>query len=294
MAKSIQDIPLVLQEVFFSKKLTQLDKKKIENLKENFNKEIENSFYSGQKNSKYEEKVIKSLLEAKIKGNIKQEKTPNNKVNLYGNVFNLEVKLFPTNQLGFSQIEYKKESGSTRLIKSLEPNFDVYVAEVAKQKKESLDNLLKFIIQQEAKEMGEKIKGFPLVCAEEIWREAKRKNMQVQAEILLESDAISRYYIKKGINYLQIGDSGLFYLSANPANLPIPQFKGNGILEIRVISGNNIETLSDGTKIINLGLITQGKIKIENKSPFTLDDTNSVAEMLAALKKKKKKNRSVI
>ena len=65
---------------------------------------------------------------------------------------------------------------------------------------------------------------FPLSCPKDMWTEAKTEGYlkPINAKIRKHTDFIVDHYNKKGINYIQIGGAGLFYLGENPANLPIP------------------------------------------------------------------------
>lgn len=49
--------------------------------------------------------------------------------------------------------------------------------------------------------------------------------------ITINSNAVNSYYASKGKYYIQIGDLGFYYMSANPAGLDVPQF--NPLLRVR-------------------------------------------------------------
>ena len=56
------------------------------------------------------------------------------------------------------------------------------------------------------------------------------------------------YYAAKDTYYIQIGGYGLYYMSANPANLPIPQFNVTSRLRIRMKPSQSYPVYSYGFK----------------------------------------------
>ena len=60
--------------------------------------------------------------------------------------------------------------------------------------------------------------------------------------------SIYDYYAVKNTYYIQIGGYGLYYMSANPANLPIPQFNVTARLRIRMKPSKSYPVYSYGFK----------------------------------------------
>ena len=56
----------------------------------------------------------------------------------------------------------------------------------------------------------------------------------------IDKTGIWEYYATKGVYYIQIGGYGLYYMSANPANLPIPPLDVTARVRIRLKAGSSI------------------------------------------------------
>ena len=56
---------------------------------------------------------------------------------------------------------------------------------------------------------------------------------------VISSSALHNYYAAKGTYYIQIGGYGLYYMAANPAGLPIPQFNPGLRIRIRTKRGGS-------------------------------------------------------
>ena len=117
---------------------------------------------------------------------------------------------------------------------------------------------------------------FPAKCTKEVWEQAKNDGylIPVNEKVEFDTDFIVDHYNAKGINYIQIGGAGLFYLGENPASLPIPELSGKINIELR--AGRS------GSKKgkVSAGLRAQGRLQFKGTSPYTLDDPASIKEML--------------
>jgi hypothetical protein len=114
-----------------------------------------------------------------------------------------------------------------------------------------------------------------------VWTTAKVAGLlkPINAKIRKDTEFIANHYKKKGIHYIQIGGAGLFYLSENPANLPIPKLEGSIDIELRAgRSGSKVN--ADGVKVVGGGLRAQGRLKFNGVSPYTLDDPKSIESLL--------------
>ena len=80
-------------------------------------------------------------------------------------------------------------------------------------------------------------------------------------------------------SYIQLKDSGLFFMGKNPLGLPIPELTGSVDLNMRVMPSNSIG--SDGIPMttVNLRILPSGLRNIP-KSSYTLDDASSMASLL--------------
>ena len=98
---------------------------------------------------------------------------------------------------------------------------------------------------------------------EEMVREDYRRFKDKFLNIPLSS--LFNYYAAKGTYYIQIGGYGMYYLAANPANLPIPKFNGAMRLRIRLKRGGS-------TPIYNYRFTTALQVTQKpTKSKFDID-----------------------
>jgi hypothetical protein len=124
---------------------------------------------------------------------------------------------------------------------------------------------------------------FPTSCPKETWTAAKTEGYlkPINAKIRKDTDFIINHYRKKGINYIQIGGAGLFYMGENPANLPIPKLEGEIDIELRAgRSGSKVN--AQGVAMVGGGLRAQGRLKFHGRSPYSLDDPQSIKNVLSA------------
>ena len=56
----------------------------------------------------------------------------------------------------------------------------------------------------------------------------------------IDKTSIWEYYATKGVYYIQIGGYGLYHMSANPANLPVPPLDVTARVRIRLKAGSSI------------------------------------------------------
>jgi len=118
------------------------------------------------------------------------------------------------------------------------------------------------------------------------WVAAKKNGLlkPLNVKIKRSTQFIINHYKKKGVNYIQIGGAGLFYLADNPANLPVPRLDGEINIELRPgRSGSKMR--KDGTKVAGVGLRVQGRLQFDGTSPYTLDDPESIRDMLDSINK---------
>ena len=114
---------------------------------------------------------------------------------------------------------------------------------------------------------------FPTTCDKHTWTVAKEKGLlkPINAKIKKNTQFIIDHYKDKGINYIQIGGAGLFYLDKNPANLPIPKLDGEIDIELR--AGRSGSTLNAaGVRRVSGLLRAQARLKFKGKSPVSLDN----------------------
>ncbi len=239
----------------------------------------------------YEATVIKALMAARAAGNIKKgagasAAASDADMNIFGKVFDVEVKLNRNAQMGGSSVRYNR-TGGFNLVSPLEEDTEALLINAVKSKTKEINALLDFLVARDPEQINGRAVKFPLTCTREAWMEAQAANKLVNTRFPLTADFIAKHYAKKGIYYIQIGGSGLFYLSKNPANLPVPKLEGNIMIEVRSARGGS-RKLSTGVRVVGAGIRVQGRLKAKNQSPFTIDDPKSIRAMLKAAQEPKK------
>lgn len=182
-------------------------------------------------------------------------------------------------------IEVKKDGGAQMggtSVRFIDGKFEVasdaveqgtvdMILEALKPKTDAINNLLG--------EIG--ATQFPTSCTKHQWESARVSGhlKPINAKIRKSADFIVDHYAKKGINYIQIGGAGLFWMNENPANLPVPKLDGEIDIELRAgRSGSKINAY--GIAMVGGSLRAQGRLKFKGSSPYTLDDPNSIAAMV--------------
>ena len=80
-------------------------------------------------------------------------------------------------------------------------------------------------------------------------------------------------------SYIQLKDSGLFFMGKNPLNLPITELTGNVDLSMRIFPSNNVGKDGVPTTTVNLRILPSNLRNIP-KSNYTLDSASSVSSLM--------------
>lgn len=242
-----------------------------------------------KKGFQYEEKVINAIRTVGVVGNIVEaagaSATADADILLNGVIHPLEIKLDSRAQMGgysarYSNIDNKIDISFTETLD--EPMTEV-LSKTVFSKSNELDELLQFLSLQAPPEINLKTNKFPVFVTKEAWNNAAQNNLLVNTRFKSTIDFVHRHYSKKGIHYMQIGDSGLFYLESNPACLPIPQLDCDINIELRTArSGSKKGPL--GFAVCSGGIRIQARLQNKIKSPHTLDCPEGIRELLATLK----------
>ena len=91
----------------------------------------------------------------------------------------------------------------------------------------------------------------------------------------IDKTSIWDYYATKGVYYVQVGGYGLYYMSANPANLPIPPLDVTSRVRIRIKAGGSIPVYNYGFKT---ALLVQTK---PQRSTLDLDKRTDLDKLVA-------------
>ena len=234
------------------------------------------------KGFEYEQKVLDAIAEAGISGNILEAAGASAAqgdadFKFRGKTHLVEVKLDKNAQMGGSSVRYQKGSGTFELLSTVEPEIQSMIIEAVESRTHELDSLIEYF----ASKWDPGITGFPATCSKQVWTQAADNGLLVNAKIHTDVSFIARHYQAKGVNYIQIGKSGLFYLNKNPAKLPIPKLMGDVRVEIRTARAGSKLAKKTGVRTVGAGIRVQGRLRTKNKSPYTLDCPKSIREMLA-------------
>ncbi len=221
----------------------------------------------------YEDTVIRSLKEAGIAGTVLEGAGASATgvdadFMVDGKRYLLEVKKDADAQMGGTSVRYidgkfevvsdTVDSGTTDLIIA-----------ALDTRRDPIERLLAAI-------GGDK---FPTTCDKHTWTIAKERGLlkPINAKIRQTTDFIVDHYKKKGIDYIQIGGAGLFYLGQNPANLPIPKLEGEIDIELRAgRSGSSVNAA--GVRRVSGLLRAQGRLKFKGSSPISLDSGETIPD----------------
>jgi hypothetical protein len=195
----------------------------------------------------------------------------------------IEVKKDFYSQMGGTSIKYDKKTQSVQLSKQI-PSVDenILLSEFYNIQPR-VDQFLNFV----SKDAFFKDYKFPLRITLDTWNNAKKNgylkflNVKVERPI----DFIHKIYENKGIYYIQIGGSGLFYLADNPFNLPIPQLTGKISVELRLgRSGKtSVGVKGQHVNVVGASYRVQGRLKNKQQSPYTLDDPMSFQRLFSQI-----------
>lgn len=226
----------------------------------------------------YENKVIGALLRAGCAGSILEGAGSSSAdadadFVIDGVRYLVEVKKNAVAQMGGTSVRFA--NGNFSFAKGgVEENTQQRIISLLQSKAPLIQDLLAKI----------NCEAFPARCTKETWQTAKEEGylIPVNTELEFDTDFIADHYTAKGINYIQIGGAGLFYLRDNPANLPIPELTGKINIELRPgRSGAN-------KGMVSAGIRAQGRLQFRPISPFTLDDDRSIKSMLKTKKEENK------
>lgn len=275
--------------------LTPQDEEILRRMEQGIEREINNSVNSDPEEISeaaaeggfaYEGTVLAAIRKAGLTGNIKKgagadSSSADADIKINGQVYNIEVKLDKNAQMGGSSVRFGNQG--IQLVNQMEKGTREVLMAAVSSKAADLNQLLGYIAKQRPKAVNGKVDKFPLACSKDAWERATSKGLLVNTKLRYKADFIAKHYAKKGIYYIQIGKSGLFYMAGNPANLPIPKLTGEIDIEIRSARSGS-RPLASGVLVVAGGIRVQARLKTKGQSPYTADDPKSLLAMLAAMK----------
>lgn len=236
-------------------------------------RELTSLLEASQKVQAYEDKVTNALQVAGIQGAMSvahaDANGPDAQFIIDGEEYNLEVKLNTGAQMGDVAVRYYPQKNS--VADRFEFSYDYYNRQPQNQeklKKVAFDDVTRKIVLAALSKKEDDILAWvkalkdPARPASSNWernedaqalfkttfrryQEAKVSGLLNKAgagfhgkpAIKVASSTIGSLYASKDIYYIQVGGRGLYYLSENPANLPIPQFTADLAIQLRARPG---------------------------------------------------------
>ena len=204
------------------------------------------------------------------------------KLDIMGQMIDLEIKADLNAQMGGTSFSYDMATGEFKPVKPIpEEDLNLILKEMSFYTS-GMNTLIEEVRKSSPKSYNEK-NGFPLATTKKTWERIREENylLPLNAKVKRNTEFLHDHYSKKGVNYIQIGGAGLFYLKENPLSLPVPQLAGDMTLEIRPgRSGSTLrEHRGDYHEFVSVGIRVQGRLKFKGKSPYTLDDPESLQQL---------------
>ena len=200
-----------------------------------------------------------------------------------GKPFNIEIKFSANDQMGGSSFRYDMVSKSFIPAKEMDPEDLELLLDAAKNRIKDIDAYIKKAKEHEPKEFHKNITGIPLKISKKTREVLKKEGFLKRINQNTKTDAsfIVKHYNKKNVFYIQIGGAGLFYLGKNPLNLPVPPLKGEIRVEMRLgYSGGKLSFPTDPkTEARTANLRLQGRLVTKGKSPYSLDNAESIKKL---------------
>lgn len=256
----------------------------------------------GQKGLDYEVKIHSALNSAGIDDLDTGEKpgagfsnqgAGDLELKLGGKPFNVEVKLDAGAQMGGTSFRYDSKAKTLEAVsKKIPKSVAQTLISIAQSKAKDIDNYIQ-AANALHKAMGIEYvaDGVPIKVAVDVRNKLKSKGFLKKINITksIPNKFIIDHYNKKGVNYINIGGSGLFYIGDNPLGLPVPKFDPEIVVELRLaFSGGKVSFNVKGKEIParNAGFRAQARLKkFKDQSPYNLDDPESIKQMFSKMKK---------
>lgn len=214
---------------------------------------------------------------------------PDLKIKYKGTQYNIEIKSSPDDQMGGTSINLQVNPmvSMKPVLKGGNPTLDAdtYALITAALKGIDVDvkKFIKYIQARDPKALHAKIRGFPMVVSKDAWEAATAAGLlkPLNKKVRLDASFIRNHYKKKNCYYIQIGGAGLFYLSANPLKLPVPQLTGEIDIELRAARSGSTTNVTYAVKTVGGGIRAQARLKakITTASKYSLDRPADVIKL---------------
>lgn len=242
----------------------------------------------------YEAKVLKAMAAAQVPGlqfegdtgaGFSSHGAGDIEAEYNGQSFNIEVKASINDQMGGGSIAFNGEKWrpSAKLAAGTEIEDLALIIKAAEGAEPALEAYLKELKTKDPVEFHARNDGIPFVAEYNAREELKASghHKAMNRIVTLDQRYIAGLYNKKNVFYIQVGGAGLFYLGSNPLGLDVPKFEGTVNVEMRLgFAGTKVKIPGrDDTTARRAEYRCIGRMKTQAKSPYTLDDSNSIRKL---------------
>ena len=198
----------------------------------------------------------------------------------------VEVKMDIEAQMGSTSLHYCANSHEFTVVRSdLDPHLVALMRIALGEKVEAFERLFDFLRSETPTQFHQRtVGGFPMTVHRSAWARASGSGLLRPTYVMVDHDAslIEHHYAVKGVHYMQIGGSGLFYLGDNPLDLPVPRLQGAIRVEIRPAPSGSRYDRAQRTKVVAVSLRATARLQCPLTSPYTLDSVVSAKRALLA------------
>jgi len=198
-----------------------------------------------------------------------------------GQLYDIEIKKNTKAQMGGISVNYTNGKFDIKKSDSFDDETIKLLMTSIKSKNNDLDKVIDFFRKNDPVFKHNANVGFPLRVSTQAWDEAIKLGhiKTLNNSIKQSSNFINMFYKSKGIDYIQIGGSGLFYMNDNPLGLNIPKLKGEINVEFRAgksgVKYNKQHDYEYSTVVLRL----QGRLQFKGLSNYSLDNEKQTKEL---------------
>lgn len=151
------------------------------------------------------------------------------------------------------------------------------ILEETKNKQQDIEQAIQFFNK----------KNLPFTCEKSLWKEAVNQKilMSLNNKTSYNEKFITDHYSNNGVEYIEIGGLGLYYLNNNPLNLDIPQFKCSTKIEFRLSRSGSAKD-KNNKEMVSVSYRVQARLSEKpNKSPLSLDNVEDCKKLIIKIVK---------
>lgn len=199
-----------------------------------------------------------------------------------GKAFNIEVKSGAKDQMGGTSIRANFDTGEYQIVnmEAVDPAAVPFYEAAIAEKADDFARWREHVSQFAPQEINQIPNSIPFGSVTvEAWDSAQQNGLLLplnKAEQFENVNAIVQHYNKKGVYYIQLGGAGLFYLGKDEIGLGVPALEAAMQIEFRLGPSGSKPNKAFNVRTRGAGYRCQGRLKSKIKSPYTLDNPESI------------------